>query len=283
MALIPIFLQVVAVVLVLVVCVSAVVLERSHLARLRRELRQRLRIGLPGLLVLGTVLVLNMLLRALFEELSWLIGNNITGQIYRIEGEIVYELQSALGPAMTEFFSFVYIYGYILVLVFPIVAYLTLERLDAFQELTFAYTANYAIGLICYVIFIAYGPRNLIPELVGAPMYAEYPQFKLLTSEFNRDTNVFPSLHTSLSTTVLIFAWRTRKSLPLWVPIAAFLVPSIIVSTMYLGIHWFIDVIAGVGLGVLSAWLGIKAHESDYVRKLGTSIEGRLRELADRV
>lgn len=261
---------------ILIVVVGAIVLRGTDVARFRSEYRQRLRIGLPALVVLGGVLLLNAIFRTAAEELSWLIGFNITGRIYGIEGELVFWIQSFFGASMVGFFSFMYVYGYVLLLVFPLIAYVTLQRLDVFQELTIAYTMNYTIGLICYIFFIAYGPRNLIPELVGAPLYTEYPDVKLLTSVVNRQTNVFPSLHASLSATAMLFAWRTRESLPAWLPIAVFVGSGVIVSTMYLAIHWFIDVLAGLALAGISTWGGIHLHERGYIQKLSTSIENAL-------
>lgn len=282
MTLATVLARLVLVVATLLICVSIVVLRRSNLAAVRQELGTRLRIGLPALTALGTVLVLNTLFRTTAAELSWFIGLNITGWIYRIEGELVYTIQGLFGPAWTGYFSFMYVYGYALLIVFPLVAYFAMSRLDAFQELTIAYTANYAIGLVCYVIFIAYGPRNLIPELVGAPLYTEYPDYRLLTSQVNRHTNVFPSLHTSLSTTVALFAWRTREEYPRWLPIAVGLAGSIIIATMYLAIHWFIDVVAGIGLALFSTWLGVYVHDRGYLRAVGSRIETTVRALAGR-
>ncbi|MDZ7730656.1 MAG: phosphatase PAP2 family protein [Natrialbaceae archaeon] len=86
-------------------------------------------------------------------------------------------------------------------------------------------------------------------------LYDSYPTYQYLTSEVNRNTNVFPSLHASLATTVALFAVRTREFYPRWVPIAIFLAISVSVSTMYLAIHWATDVIAGVALAVISVRL----------------------------
>ena len=272
MSLLTVLLQLTVIVLVSLVVVGAIVLRRQHLQRIHEEFGPRLRVGFPAVALLGLVLLLNALFRPFAEELSWLIGRNITGAIYAVEGEFVYMLQSTLGPRMVTYFAFVYVYGYVLLLVFPLIAYLMMRRLDSFQELTIAYAANYLIGLCLYILFIAYGPRNLIPEIVGTPMHHTYPEYHMLTSAINLNTNVFPSLHTSLSATVMIFAWRTRKAFPKWLPIAAFLGASIILATMYLAIHWVIDVIAGLGLAALSAWLGVYIHEKGWVRAIGRRV-----------
>jgi len=107
----------------------------------------------------------------------------------------------------------------------------------------------YGIGVLCYVVFIAYGPRNLMPEMVESLLYTSWPQSQLLMTQVNTNTNVFPSLHASLSLTVAALAYRTREVYPRWLFVAIFLAANVVVSTMYLGIHWLLDVVAG---GVLA-------------------------------
>ncbi len=118
-----------------------------------------------------------------------------------------------------------------------------------------AYGVNYGLGVVCYLAFIAYGPRNLMPELVESLLFTTYPEYQLVTSEVNSNTNVFPSLHTSLSVTVALLAAQTRDVYRGWWYLSVPLAGSVVVATMYLGIHWGIDVIAGTGLAVLSGWI----------------------------
>ena len=58
-----------------------------------------------------------------------------------------------------------------------------------------------------------------------------------------------------MARTVLIFAWYTREEYPRWLSVCAFFTISIVISTMYLGIHWAIDVVAGVILAAASVYL----------------------------
>jgi membrane-associated phospholipid phosphatase len=63
---------------------------------------------------------------------------------------------------------------------------------------------------------------------------------------------IFPSLHASLSTTVAILAWESRAVYPRWVVVALPLAAGVGFATMYLGIHWALDVVGGICLGVVS-------------------------------
>ena len=283
MELLRILVTLALVVIGLILLSGMVVLNREQLRQTRDELGIRLRTALPFVGLLGGVLAFNAIFRGEAHEVSWWIGFEITPMIMNIEGEFVARLQDVLlsGPA-TVFFSFIYVYGYVFLLVFPIIAYFMMRRLATFKSLTVAYAANYGIGLLLYIIFIALGPRNYITDVVAQPMYTEYPDFQLLTSQINEYSNVFPSLHTSLSATVMLFAWRTRETFPRWMPLAMFIGSAVILSTMYLAIHWLVDVIAGLGLAFVSYSLGIWAIEGEFTWPSPKSAWAKLRESARR-
>jgi membrane-associated phospholipid phosphatase len=231
------------------------IVGRKRLGILRSRLRDRLLAVYPYVGMLGVVLVVNSIARDLGTDLSWLLNWNITGAIYAIEGEFVATLQASGTPLLTTVLSYSYVYGYVFLLIFPLIAYLALDNLRPFRHLMLAYALNYAIGVTCYILFIAYGPRNLMPELVESLLYTNWPRSQLLTSQVNSEINVFPSLHTSLSVTVVALAYRTRRSYPAWLVLSIPIACAVIASTMYLGIHWGVDVVAGVVLGIGSLLL----------------------------
>jgi membrane-associated phospholipid phosphatase len=231
---------------------SVLFVGRRRLRRLRRDGRRRLREAAPYVGLLAAVLVVNKLVRDVVPEVSWLIDLNVTAAIYAFEGGLVADVQSAATPVLTAYFGAVYILGYVFLLVFPFVAYLALSDGRPLRRTAIAYAVNYSVGLVCYLLFVAYGPRNVIPDLVSPLLYEAYPTTQILTSRVNTNTNVFPSLHTSLSVTVAALAWRTRATYPGWAAVAFVLAVSVSFATMYLGIHWATDVVFGVLLGLLS-------------------------------
>lgn len=251
--------QVVAVVLVLLALASLTFVGYERLRRLPAAAPYRLRAVGPHLLVLVALLAANSVVRDFGPSFSWIVGVNVTGTIHAVEGAFVAHLQSALArPALTAYFSLVYVYGYVFLLVFPLVAYFALDDSGPLRRTIVAYCVNYGAGVVCYVAFIAYGPRNLMPELVESLLFTTYPEYHLLTSEVNSNTNVFPSLHTSLSVTVALLAVRTRDVYGGWVYLAGVLAVSVVASTMYLGIHWAVDVVVGTALAALS--VGVAAR-----------------------
>jgi membrane-associated phospholipid phosphatase len=229
----------------------------DRLAATRPHARERFRDAAPYLGLLLGVLLVNKVARDVVPEVSWLFGWNITPAIHGLEGALVADIQSLATPGLTAYFSFVYIFGYVFVLVFPFVAYFALPDLRPLKRAAVAYATNYSLGLVFYLLFVSYGPRNLLPDLVEPLLYSTYPQTQILTSQVNTNTNVFPSLHTSLSVTTATLAWTTRDAYPYWFATAAFFAVSIAVATMYLGIHWATDVVAGAVLG----WVSVRAAD----------------------
>ncbi|SMO34556.1 phosphatase PAP2 family protein [Halorubrum cibi] len=201
--------------------------------------------------VLLAVLVVSGVGRPALQSVSEVFGLRLTGAILALEGDFVAWLQGTFqSPRLTLYFSSVYVFGYAFLLVFPFIAYAALPNSTTLKRLIVAYTLNYAIGLVLYTVVLAYGPRNVMPDAVTSLLYTFNPNFQTLTGEVNVETNVFPSLHTSLSVTVATFAALTREEYPAWTPIAWWIAGSVVVSTMYLGIHWLTDVVFGTALAL---------------------------------
>ena len=235
----------------------------------RRTAPSTLRAAAVPLGGLAAVLAVNGVVRRVGAELSWLVGVNVTGVIFAIEGSFVAALQSHATPAATAYFGFVYVFGYVYLLTFPVLSAALRADPRTLRTLAVAYGVNYGVGLACYVAFIAYGPRNLMPDLVDSLLFANWPRSQLLTSRVNENTNVFPPLHTSLSVTVALVAYRARDRYPRWTPVAVALAASVVVSTMYLGIHWATDVVAGAVLAV-----GSVVAADRYERRRGADRRG---------
>lgn len=274
MGVLAVFLEVVAVLLLMLTVSLSVVVGPDRLRTAVTELPDRLRMaGRPIGLLVG-VLAINSVVRDTGVDLSWIIGTNITEFIYSIEGAVVATIQSLVPGWLTLYFGYVYVYGYAFLLVFPLLAALLTAERQHLRHTAFAYAINYSVGMCCYLLFIAYGPRNYMPALVEPLLFDTLPRFQLLTSEVNANTNVFPSLHTSLSMTVALLAIRDHETFPEWTPVAVFLAVSVVLSTMILGIHWATDVVAGALLATFSVWV----VSSNRV----ASLVGRWQSLSDR-
>jgi membrane-associated phospholipid phosphatase len=252
-----------------------IVVGPPNLAGAVERIKSNLRTVGPTAVALALVLVINSVVRDVGVAVSWIIGINVTDVILSLEGGFVGSVQSVASPPVTAYFSLIYVYGYSFLLTFPLVLYLLHDDARPLHETTVAYIVNYGVGVVCYVLFVAYGPRNVIPELVDPLLYTNWPQSQLLVRQVNANTNVLPSLHTSLSVTVALLAYRFRDAYPRWLPIAAWLSASVTTSTMYLGIHWGTDVLAGIALAVLSVCVAERVG-TDAVRDRVVAVYGRV-------
>lgn len=278
--------QLVGVVLLLLAITTVLLVGRDRLVETRRAFRERFASVAPYVGLLGVVLVANKIARDVGPDVSWLIGIRITGWLERIDGlllwplfpaetpQIVVWVQSMATPELTAYFSFIYVYGYVFLLVFPLVAYFALPHPEPLRRTIVAYGTNYLLGVLCYIFFIAYGPRNLLAEQAEGLLFSQYTQYQFVTDAVNHETNVFPSLHTSMAVTAALLAWTTRDEYPLWIPIATALAVSVVISTMYLGIHWATDAIFGVVLAWFSVRVGVRFEE------VPPSIDGAKRRLS---
>ncbi|WP_435359232.1 phosphatase PAP2 family protein [Haloarchaeobius sp. DFWS5] len=252
--------------LLLYVVVGVVLLDRRSLDVARGGIRTKVRELVPYLVVLGVVLLVNRVAREAGPDLSWVIGWNVTDELYAVEGTLVATVQSIQTPWLTSYFSFIYLPGYVFLLTFPVVLYVALRDPRPLKETILSYTLNYSIGLVCYILFISYGPRNMLPDMVDPLLYSTYPDTQLLTGEVNSNSNVFPSLHASMSVTAATLAIRHRDGYPRWAWMSVFGAVSVCVATMYLGIHWATDVAAGVVLGVGSVVLAARVVDWEEAR-----------------
>ena len=226
---------------------TAVCIGRERLVRTAGALGGRLRSVAPYVLGLVLVLAVNKGLQPYTVRLSWAIDQNITGWLASVEGEFVANLQATLPHEAVLYFVGIYVVGYAFLLIFPLLAYLALPDTRHLKRLLVAYAFNYGVGVFFYTLFIAFGPRNIY-ESVDQPMFELFPDLMLLTAAVNTSSNVFPSLHTSLAVTVFCFALLTAREYPIWAVVATVIAWSVAVSTMALGIHWLIDVLAGIVL-----------------------------------
>ncbi|SDR41766.1 phosphatase PAP2 family protein [Natronobacterium texcoconense] len=282
MALATVVLELAVVVTTMLVTTALVVVGPRRLAAALTDVRWRLQMCLLPLAALAVVLLLRWGTVDVAIRLERrVVGYNITPYLFELERVVFPEnpvavLQSFQSPELTSFFVFIYIYGYAFLLLFPFVAYFSLEEMEELSTLILSFTANYGIGLVFYVFFIAVGPRNIAPDLFEPLLYDAFPQAGFLTYQVNQPTNVFPSLHTSLSVTVFLLAWLTRDKYPAWVPIAGILALSVLLSTMYLGIHWFSDVVAGTALALVSVYIGRNYTVAGILRGVRDYVDSRL-------
>ncbi|WP_461570075.1 DedA family protein [Thermincola ferriacetica] len=178
-----------------------------------------------------------------------LIRWDLTPAIYRYEGNITQFIQRTFHSILLT-----YITSYFYVFVFPALVWVAMavfnRHNDQFlmKELLLTFILNYAIALPFYLFFpvneVWYtnkGVHLLITEV--------YPAFNVQYRALSGLNNCFPSLHTSLSTSLALLSIHSGYKRMARVAVFSSLV--IIFSTIYLGIHWLNDVLGGIVVALI--------------------------------
>ena len=168
-------------------------------------------------------------------------------------------LQWFLQPVLTT----AYVAGYPAIIIFTPMLGVWLDRGVLARRALGAYALAYAFALPFYLFFpvkevwYSYGtcvgdPTDLAACNHGAVqnLAIHYPFVLKNIYAYNELNNCFPSLHTAISVAMAAVAWRTGAPRR-YVVFSSVLAGAIVVSTIYLGIHWVSDVVAGLLLAAL--------------------------------
>lgn len=176
-------------------------------------------------------------------------------------------LQRIYSPPLTLYMLIVYYVGYY---VYPalvgVVLYLFRPRV-AFREVVLAFLATTFIGYTIYILVPVAGPRFELQHLYETTFVDKF--FLQQWQEQSRfDYDCFPSLHTAVPLVVNVIAFRHVRWLG-WVLLPFVL--STVLSTLYLQMHYLIDVVAGIALVPLAVTIGIRGDRwwDGAMRRLG--------------
>jgi membrane-associated phospholipid phosphatase len=139
----------------------------------------------------------------------------------------------------------------------PVLAMVLYRRgqIEGFRDTMLAIVMTLLVGFIGYVVVPSLAPCFTMRErfsvsLQGSPLAQKALDLYTISAlEVPRDC--FPSLHTAVTLVALMFAWRLWRGY-FWVllPCAA----ALVFSTVYLRLHYVIDLVAAVPLAAFSVW-----------------------------
>ena len=190
---------------------------------------------------------------------------DLTHMVYSIEQDTVTTLQAMMmHDGITWYFESVYIWGFMLMIQGSILLYVALDNEKVVRMLTVGLLLNILIALPFFFFFPVneawatnpdYGHYDsdisFATDTVGV-FHGNARAERVLYTYNNIDNNI-PSLHTSVSLTVAGTICVNKRKL--MGPIAMFLAVSVVVSTVYLGIHWLVDIVGGAVLAASIVYL----------------------------
>ncbi|MFZ5817070.1 MAG: phosphatase PAP2 family protein [Bacillota bacterium] len=204
-----------------------------------------------GLVALAYAMVaVNLLQVRLETRLSQTVTWDFTAAVSQVGTEFLLLLQRLEWPPLTHLLTFVYVILFTMLMLGSMIFYAAQRDLAALKNHVISYWVNYLVALPFYFWFPVNeawaggkGVQFLIPKI--------FPGFEQVVRPHSDLDNCFPSLHTSLALTYALVAWRHGyRRLAIVLSVAAGLV---MLSTLYLGVHWVLDMIFGSVLALFAS------------------------------
>lgn len=185
--------------------------------------------------------------------LTRFLGYDLTPTMRALEGDLAARIQDAVrSKAADWFFSLVYSYGFAFLYGFLPGLLLLLGRKESARAVLRAILLVWIVGIPSYLFVpvnepwsAGIGVENVLHEVM--------PPSAVQSLVADAINNEFPSLHAAHSIAIGATLWRVERRLFLWLLLMVIGVP---LATVYLGVHWVADLVAGVVLGLAAAWLG---------------------------
>ena len=208
----------------------------------------------PYWVLVGLLLFFSTIESSFIEPLVNPIAYDASPAFYNIEGDSTSVFQDFTTPATNFIFSAIYTVGFTGMLILPLF-YLSIKGEKKFvKALAYGFLIIYLIGLPFYLFFKVYEPWSLNPTYnlgygnythIRGILYADTLHSEVnIIHEINGLNNCFPSLHTANVIFLSLLFFKYAKRTPKYI-IYAFSV-LVIFSIFYLGIHWYIDFVAGL-------------------------------------
>lgn len=192
------------------------------------------------------------------------VGHDFVKNIQSIEGDIAYWFSQYWTPVLVYFFVLIYIAVYPFTLWFSVFYFIIIENKKAIKTLAYGLLIIYIIALPFYLflpitnVYTYYNINSALDQVI--------PSVETFFYSTTTENNCLPSLHTAM--TILIAYSVSLTNNKKFTYFAYLVMVAVIISVVYLSIHWIIDVITGAILAVgtifiLKKYMRGKHNESD--------------------
>ncbi len=181
------------------------------------------------------------------------LGADVTWWFYRVEGvgHILFLQKHLSSHYIVHASSLFYVLGLTFFVSFVPLFFLLREDTENFNLFAKALAVNYMFILPGYLLLHVTVTSYYVPEV--EPLMYGQPQYLAILQLINRQSNCFPSGHTSISLTITLIALYNARLKRLAYFGILFTVLTVFVI-VYLGVHWLLDIPAGIAVGAFAYW-----------------------------
>lgn len=153
----------------------------------------------------------------------------------------------------SEMMFFGYFSYYVLIIAMPVYIYVRAGK-SAGERFAFIIINSLLIYYLLFSVFPVAGPQYYFPpgEIQVPAGYLFEPLIRIIQGLAERPTGAFPSSHVSIC---LMLVWGGIKYAGKWIYLVVPTAVLLILSTIYIGAHYAVDVIGGILVTPLMYWI----------------------------
>lgn len=220
---------------------------------------RRMQSAIPAVLVLSLTTIVAGIQAGLERPVHDWLGWDFTQQIYAFEGDAVGRFQAAIRhPALDLVLVGFYTVTAFLHYFIPFFALVLMGRGRSALRIALTLAGIWVVGIVAYFtlpvneVWLASREAWYVGEPAEPILFQVMPQYDNPTY-MNSVNNNIPSLHTAVNVGIATALWMAREK---WLAIPSTIVAAgITMATVYLGIHWFVDVVTGILTVAVVSWI----------------------------